>query len=223
VPQLPVGLTLGAALVLLSVGAVFAHANDYPAWTLPGVGLLPILLLFLPAATMRGQVLTRVNGDPDRMVVAPLVVIWLLLAAATIICAIVAVVAGRFAPSFSGMALLPAPLILSWLILLAPPFEEREVINALGCALALAALTTFLGWLAPVMWRPAAPAVALGLQFILFAVLGIGVPSYSGAVRSMLALDTALFVALVILVLFVPFCAAWLRHAGWSAVERLIG
>src|SRR5690349_5035824 len=36
VPQLPLGLVLGAVLVLLGVGAVFAHANDYPAWTHPG-------------------------------------------------------------------------------------------------------------------------------------------------------------------------------------------
>src|SRR4051812_35443908 len=43
VPQVPVGLALGGVLLLLGVGAVFAHANDYPAWTQPGVGLLPIL------------------------------------------------------------------------------------------------------------------------------------------------------------------------------------
>ncbi len=68
VPQVPLGLALGAVLVLLGVGAVFAHANDYPAWTQPGVTLLPILTLFLPAATLRGEVVTRINGDPDRAV-----------------------------------------------------------------------------------------------------------------------------------------------------------
>jgi hypothetical protein len=223
VPQMPLGLVLGGVLVLLGVGAVFAHANDYPAWTQPGVTLLPILMLFLPAATLRGEVITRINGDPDRAVVAPLVAIWLLLAAATLVCAIVAIVIGRHAPSFSGMSLLPAPLILSWLILLAPPFEESEVITALGCSLALAALTTFVGWFAPTAWRPAAPVLAYVLQFALFTVLGIGWPSLSGALRPMIVLDLALFVGLVFLVLFVPFCATWLRHRGWSAVERLIG
>jgi hypothetical protein len=221
-PQVPLNLALGAVLVLLGVGAVFAHANDYPAWTQPGVALLPILTLFLPAATLRGQVVTRINGDPDRMVAAPLVAIWLLLAAATLVCAIVAVVIGRHAPSFSGMALLPAPLMLSWLILLAPPFEEAAVLNALGCALALTALTTFVGWLVPVSWRPAAPAMAYVLQFALFIALGTTWPVLNGALRPVIALDLALFVSLVFLVLFVPFCAAWLRKR-WYTVERLIG
>jgi hypothetical protein len=222
-PQVPLGLALGGVLVLLAVGAVFAHANDYPAWTQPGVALLPILTLFLPAATLRGEVVSRINGDPDRMVVAPLVVIWLLLAASTLVCAIVAIAIGRHAPSFSGMALLPAPLILSWLILLAPPFEEAEVLNALGCALALSALTTFVAWLAPAAWRPAAPALAFILQFALFVLLGITWPSLNGALRPVIALDLLLLVGLIFLVLFVPPCAAWLRQRGWSAVERLVG
>jgi hypothetical protein len=219
----PLGLVLGALLVLLGVGAVFAHANDYPAWTQPGVALLPILTLFLPAATLRGEVVTQINGDPDRAVVAPLVAIWLLLAAATLVCAIVVIVIGRHAPSFSGLALLPAPLMLSWLILLAPPFEEVAVMNALGCSLALAALATFVGWLAPVAWRPAAPALAYVLQFALFVAMGIGWPTLTGALQPVIVLDLALLVALVFLVLFVPLCAAWMRHRGWSAVERLMG
>jgi hypothetical protein len=210
-------------LVLLGVGAVFAHANDYPAWTQPGVTLLPILTLFLPAAVLRGQVVARINGDPDRMVAAPLVAIWLLLAAATLVCAVAAVVVGRHAPSFCGVALLPAPLMLSWLILLAPPFEEAEVLTALGSALALTALTTFLAWLLPTVWRPAAPAVAFALQFAQFILLRIGWPSFSGALRPVIALDLALYLALVLAVLFAPFCATWLRNRGWSAVARLAG
>ncbi|MFN8541942.1 MAG: hypothetical protein U0232_31245, partial [Thermomicrobiales bacterium] len=223
VPQLPLGLALGGVLVLLSVGAVFAHANDYPAWTQPGVTLLPILVLFLPAATLRGEVVTRINGDPDRAVIAPLLATLLLLAAATLVCAIVAIVIGRHAPSFSGLSLLPAPLMLSWLILLAPPFEESEVINALGCSLALAALTTFIGWFAPAAWRPAAPALAYVLQFALFVALGIGWPTLSGALRPVIVLDLALLVGLIFLVLFIPLCAAWMRRHGWRAVERLMG
>lgn len=223
VPQLPLGLVLGGVLVLLSVGAVFAHANDYPAWTQPGVTLLPILALFLPAATLRGEVVTRINGDPDRAVIAPLLATLLLLAAATLVCAIVAVVIGRHAPSFSGLSLLPAPLMLSWLILLAPPFEESEVINALGCSLALAALTTFVAWFAPAAWRPAAPALAYVLQFALFVALGIGWPTFSGALRPVIVLDLALLVGLIFLVLFIPLCAAWMRRRGWRAVERLMG
>lgn len=223
VPEVPLGLVLGAVLVLLGVGAVFAHANDYPAWTQPGVTLLPILTLFLPAAALRGQVVARINGDPDRMVAAPLVAIWLLLAAATLACVLVAVSVGRHAPSFCGTALLPAPLMLSWLLLLAPPFEEAEVLTALGSALALTALATFLAWLLPTAWRPAAPAVAFALQFAQFMLLGIGWPRFAGALVPVIAGDVALYVALVILVLVAPFCATWLKNRGWSAVERLAG
>jgi hypothetical protein len=157
------------------------------------------------------------------MVAAPLVAIWLLLAAATLVCAVVAVVVGRHAPSFCGTALLPAPLMFSWLILLAPPFEEAGVLAALGSALALAALTTFLAWLLPTAWRPAAPAVAFVLQFAQFILLGIGWPSFGGALRPVIALDLALYLALVFLVLFAPFCATWLRNRGWSAAVRLVG
>ncbi len=223
VPQMPVGLVLGGVLVLLGIVTVFAHANAYPAWTQPGVGLLPILTFFMPVAMLRGQIVARINGDPDRMAAAPLAVAWLLLAGATIICAAVAVGIGRHAPSFSGITLLPAPLLLGWLVLLAPPFEEIEVINAVGCALALASLATFLAWLMPANWRPAAPAVALGLQFILFWLLRLGWPSFSGALRPLIALDIALYAVLVLLVLLVPFCATWLRDEGWATVERLWG
>ena len=48
IPRLPVGMTLGGVLIILALGALAAHVADYPAWTHPGIVLIPILALFPP-------------------------------------------------------------------------------------------------------------------------------------------------------------------------------
>lgn len=223
VPRLPVGIVLGALLLLLAIVGIFAHATDYPAWTHPGVGLVPILALFLPVAVIRGQALTRINGDTDPVVAAPLAISWLLMVAAVAVAAIVAYAVGRHAPSFSGLTLLPAPLILAWVLILAPPFQERAVIGALGSALALAALATFAAWVVPVGQRPFVPLAAIGAQFGLFWLQRFHWPVFNGAVRAVVALDIALYIALVALIGAAPFFAAWVRRSAWSAATRLFG
>lgn len=223
VPRLPVGVVLGLLLLALALGGIFAHAADYPAWTHPGVVLIPILALFLPAAVVRGQVLTRINGDTDLAVVAPLAIAWLLMVASLVVAAIVACAIGRHAPSFSGLALLPAPLILAWMLILAPPFEERAVVGALGSTLALAALATFAAWIIPAGQRPFVPLAAIGAQFGLFWLQRFQWPVFNGAIRPIIALDIALFVVLVILVTAAPLCAAWVRRGAWAAAVRVFG
>jgi hypothetical protein len=135
----------------------------------------------------------------------------------------VACAVGRHAPSFSGLGLLPVPLILAWLLILAPPFQERAVIGALGSALALAALATFSAWIAPAGQRPFVPLAAIGAQFGLFWLQRFHWPTFSGVVRPVIALDIALYIGLVALVGVVPFCAAWVRRAAWTAAVRLFG
>jgi hypothetical protein len=223
VPELPVGIALGGLLLLLAIGAIFAHAADYPAWTHPGVALVPILALFLPAAVLRGQALTPINGDTDLVVAAPLAISWLLMVASVVVAAIVACAVGRHAPSFSGLAVLPVPLILAWLLILAPPFQERAVIGALGSALALAALATFAAWVVPAGQRPFVPLAAIGAQFGIFWLQRFHWPTFNGVVRPVVALDIALYVGLVALVAVLPFCAAWVRRSAWSAALRLLG
>ncbi|HEY8599646.1 MAG TPA: hypothetical protein VIL85_14505 [Thermomicrobiales bacterium] len=222
-PRLPVGITLGGLLIILALGTLAAHVADYPAWTHPGVVLIPILALFLPAAIIRGQVVTQINGDTDWVVVAPLGISWLLMLAATIVIAGVAVTIGRHAPSFSGLALLPVPLIQAWLLILAPPFQERLVLLALGSALVLTALATFAAWVVPTNQRPYVPLVAIGAQFGVFWLQRFGWPAFNGALRWVVALDIILYVALVALVAIAPLLAAWMRRAGWPTLRELIG
>lgn len=222
VPPLPTGLVLGGALVLLSVGAIGAHRFGYPAWTHPGLTLLPTLALLVPAAILRGEVIIRINGDPSRVVLVPLVAAWLLLLAATIVIAGVGVTLGRYAPSFSGLALLPTPLILAWLFVLAPPFAERAVLAALGSALALAALATFIAWIMPAQHRPLVPLLALAAQLGLFWLRRFGWPDFGGALRPLVALDILLYLALVALIATAPIVAAWVRREGWPTIRHLL-
>lgn len=223
VPAPPAGPVLLVLLALLGAGAVAAGRLGYPAWTHPGIALIPTLALLVPAAALRGQLVVRANGDPDPLALLPLAVAWLLMLAATIVIAGVAVTLGRYAPSFSGLALLPTPLILAWLFVIPPPFAERQALAALGSALALAALVTFAAWVAPARQRPLVPLLALAAQLGLFWLRRFGWPNFAGLTRPIAALDIALWVALVALVLVAPVLAAWMRRAGWPAVRRLLG
>lgn len=223
IPRLPVGILLGGLLVLFALGALGAHLLDYPAWSQPGVVLIPILALFLPAAIIRGQVLTQINGDTDLVVLAPLVISWLMMVAATIVCASVAVTIGRHAPSFSGLALLPLPLIQAWLLILAPPFREPTVIAALGSALALTALATFAAWVVPARQRPHMPLVAVAAQIAIFWLQRFGWPTFNGVVRPVVALDIAFYVVLLLLVATAPLLAAWMRRAAWPVLHDRLG
>lgn len=221
-PRLPVGLALGVVLLLLAIGAVAAHVVDYPAWSHPAIVLIPTLLLFLPVAVLRGQAVARLNGDPDPVILVPLAICWLLLCAATMTIAIVAVVLGRRAPSFSGVALLPLPLTLAWLLILAPPFREQAVTGALGTALALVAFATFAAWIAPTNLRPLVPLAAIAAQFGIFWLQRFHWPVFNGALRPLIGLDIALYVGLVGLVAVAPLLATWVRRAAWPAVEQML-
>lgn len=223
IPRLPVGVLLGGLLVLLALGTLAAHLTDYPAWSHPGVVLIPILALFLPAAIIRGQVIVQINGDPDLVVVAPLAIAWLLMLAATIVSVGAAVTIGRHAPSFSGLALLPLPLIQAWLLILAPPFRERTVLVALGSALALTALATFAAWVVPLKQRPYVPLLAIAAQFGIFWLQRFGWPTFNGALRPIVALDIALYVGLIALVATAPLLATWMRRSAWPVLRELIG
>ncbi len=222
-PALPALPVLVVLLALLGAGALAAHRCGYPAWTHPGIALIPALALLVPAATLRGQLLARVNGDSDPLAVLPLGIAWLLILAATIAIVIVAVTLGRQAPSFSGLALLPAPLILAGLFVTPAPFAERQALAALGSALALAALATFAAWVVPARQRPLVPLLALAAQLGLFWLRRFGWPNFGGLARAIAALDIVLYVALAVLVLIAPVLAAWMRRAGWPAVRRLFG
>lgn len=223
IPRPPVGVTMGGVLIILALGALAAHVADYPAWTHPGVVLIPILALFLPAAIIRGQVVTQINGDSDWVVLAPLAISWLLMLAATIVIVGVGVTIGRHAPSFSGLALLPMPLIQAWLLILAPPFQERLVLLALGSALVLTALATFAAWVVPTNQRPYVPLVAIGAQFGVFWLQRFGWPIFNGALRWVVALDIILYVVLIALVAVAPILAAWVRRSAWPTLREVIG
>lgn len=223
IPRLPTGLGLGLLLLPLGAGAIAAHAAGYPAWSHPGVALIPTLLLFIPIAVLRGQIVARINGDPDRLVAVPLAICWLLLLAATVAIVGGVVTIGRHAPSFSGLALLPLPLALAWVVILAPPFRERAVTGALGTALALAALATFAAWIAPTALRPFVPLAAVAAQLGIFWLQRIAWPAFGGALRPLIALDIALFVGLLLAILFAPLLATWVARTAWPALEQRFG
>lgn len=221
-PRLPAGMVLGLLLGALALGVVVVHRLDYPAWSHPGVALVPALGLFLPVAVWHGQVVVRINGDPDPVVVVPLAITWLLLVAAALVTAIVALIVGRQAPSFSGIAVLPLPLILAWTLVLVPGFREERVIGALASACMLLAWATFIAWIVPTGRRPLVPLVAIGLQFATFWALRLRPPTFGGALRPIIWLDLVLYVVLVALVGLAPACAGWVRRAGWPEIRRLL-
>lgn len=215
-----VGWLLAGLLVMLALAVAGAHRLGYPAWTQPLVTALPLLGVFLPVVTLHGQIIARVNGDPDRIVAVPLLVTWLLLVAATVICFVVAMLAGQTAPSYSGVGLLPLPLLLAWSLVLTPAFREDRVEPAFGSALLLAALAAFIAWLAPPARRSLVPLATIGLQFVAFLALRLHWPAFGGAIVLVIVLDVVLFAGLVVLIGSAPFCAAWLRQVGWPEVIR---
>lgn len=217
-----VGLILGLLLVALALGTLLAHRLDYPAWTHPGVALLPTFGLFLPVVALHGQLAARVNGHPDAFVAVPVAITALLLAATAVVTVVIAFVVGRHAPSFSGVALLPLPLILAWAVLLTPTFREELLVRALISVLALVACATVVAWVVPARYRPLVPVVAVAVQIGVFRWLRLGWPAFGGALRPIVALDLALCVALVLLIAVAPLCAGWMRRAGWPEIQRLL-
>lgn len=222
-PPLSAGPALGILLLSLGIGAVVAHATNYPAWTHPGIALIPILALVVPVVALHGQIVTAINGDSDPLVVAPLLIVWLLLVAGSVVSALVTFAVGHRAPSFSGVPLLPLPLFLTWGLILAPPFAEGQVLRALGSALTLAALATFVAWIAPQRARASVPLAAVGAQFGLFWLRRFRWPVLNGAVRPLIALDLLLLVGLLTLIAVAPSCAAWVRRDAWPVLRRVLG
>ena len=133
-----------------------------------------------------------------------------------------ALVLGRHAPSFSGLAILPLPLIQAWLLILAPPFRERTILAAVGSALALTALATFTAWVVPTKQRPYVPLAAIAAQFGIFWLQRFGWPTFNGALRWIIGLDIVLYVALIALVASAPSLASWVRRAAWPVVRGRI-
>lgn len=216
------GGVLGVLIVGLALVTLFVRFLDYPAWSQPAVVLLPIYGLFLPAVVLHGQVLTQANGDPDPIVAVPVVVTWALMTIAAIVAVAVAVTVGRYAPSYSGTALVPLPVILAWVVVLMPSFTEERLARALASSLALAACTAVAAWVLPSSRRPLAPLVAIGAQLALFWWLGLGWPGFGGAVELIVLLDVALYVLLIVLIGLAPPCASWMRRAGWPELQRLL-
>lgn len=223
VPRVSFGLVLGVLIVGLSLATLVVHFLRFPAWSQPGVTLLPVCGLFLPASVLHGQVAARVNGDPARILAVPFAITWALLAAAVVVSVAVTFLVGQYAPSFSGSALLPLPLLLAWVIVLLPSYSEPRVIRAVASSLALTSCMIVFAWVAPARWRAYVPLVAIGAQLGLFWWLRLGWPRVSGVIGPLVWLDIALYVMLVVLVGVAPLGAVWTRRAGWPALRRQLG
>jgi hypothetical protein len=221
-PPIGSGTLLGLLLAGLALLAAGIHRLDYPAWSQPLVTTLPTVGLYLPAAVLHGQTAARVNNDPDPIVALPLLATWLLLVAAAVVTLAVGLLVGRHAPSFCGSSLAPLPVVLAWMLVLTPDFREEVVTAALASAFALLALTTFVAWVVPADYRPLVPLAAIGLQFGAFWELRLPWPAFGGAIRPVIWLDVLLFVGLVVAVGSAPYCAAWVRRAGWPELQRLL-
>lgn len=222
VPALPVGPVVGVVLVLLILGAGWAHWQHYPAWTQPGIVLIPTLLIFVPTVLLQRQLLWQVNGDTDRVVLAPLVVCLVLLFAGVVSIVGLAIIIGRSAPSLASVSVLPLPLLLSWGLLLDIRYTEQLVLAAIGSALALVAFVTFVTWLTPQQQRPFVPLLAVVAQLGVFWLQHFGWPQFAGLVRWIVGVNLVLLVLLVLLLGLAPLLAAWMRRVGWPVIEQYL-
>lgn len=220
VGQLPQGLLLAAMLALLALGGLVGHVLHYPAWSQTWVVSLVAVGLLAPATMQHGAALAGSAADPDPVVAIAVLATWLLMVGAFIVTGTVAVMVGRYAPSYSGVSMTVAPLLLGWALAMPGRFRDDIVDAALASTFTLGALTAFIAWIVPAAVRLYLPLFAVAAQAGLFAVLRLGPPSQDGASRPLMLLDVALVLCWTLVAVATPALARWWRRAGWPEVRR---
>lgn len=218
--QLPQGPLLGALLLMLACGSFIAHVLYYPAWSQTWPVSLAMVALLAPVTALHGAVLSASLGDPDPVVAIGVLATWLLLIGATVLVTLIASVVGRYAPSYSGVALTPAPLLLGWTLVIPGQFRDDLVAAALTSTFALGAFAAFVAWMLPPAVQRVVPLFAVVAQVVLFAVMRLGLPGAGGASRPFVAVDIALALVVTLVAVALPGPAAWWRQVGWPEVRR---
>lgn len=218
--QVPQGPLLGTLLVMLACGSFVAHVLHYPAWMQTWPVSLATVALLAPATVFHGAVLSSSLGDPDPVVAIGVLATWLLMIGAIAIVALIAAIVGRYAPSYSGVALTPAPLLLGWMLFMPGQFRDDIVTAALTSTFALAALAAFVAWLLPTVVRQYVPLFAVVAQAVLLVALRLGLLNADGASRPVVAADIALSLVVTLVAVLLPEAAAWWRQVGWREVRR---
>lgn len=216
----PQGPLLAALLVMLACGSFVAHVLQYPAWSQTWPVSLATVALLAPATVFHGAVLSSSLGDPDPVVAVGVLTTWLLLIGAITIVALVASIVGRYAPSYSGVGLTPAPLLLGWVLVMPGGFRDDIVTSALTSTFALAALAAFVAWMLPAVARRYVPLFAVVAQAVLFAAMRLGLADAGGASRPLVLADIALALVVTLVAVALPGPAAWWRRVGWPEVRR---
>ncbi|MGI8476121.1 MAG: hypothetical protein ACR2OO_07100 [Thermomicrobiales bacterium] len=219
------GMPIGIILLILAQlgGLAIARNQETRAMAMSWASLLAATSVLLPLLAIHAALLREPFVSMARRSATPSLVATLAVAVALAVFAVWSVAAFWRAPDRAALAFMPAGLIVPVMIGMRANVDPRSALAAVAEVALLTALTTGGASLAPAVVRPLAPAIAMGVQFVLLWTTGhgAGFDATSGSVVRWLSMS--LLALAVVLTVATPMAAIGVlsRHLGPPVQRRI--
>lgn len=217
-PQPGTALVL-LVVVVLAVGTAGRFFRPLPDSHATWLVALALLVGLFPLMAMHGAAAQAALVAPVPIHLLPLGFTYAAIFSVALLVAAYVVVMTRHQPRWAGVVLVPIPLALAWLPMLALRPTETQWFAAALTTFAIAEVTAGIAWLLPerLRWLPTPFALAVGA----WTVLRDGVSANAHLPgRPLLLLDGGLIVLFAVLALGAPLLCGWLTRPRRVPVEE---
>jgi hypothetical protein len=166
-------------------------------------------LLTLQVTLLREPYVSLARDSAAPSMVATVIVSMVLLAGA-----VWAVATSWENPDESGLLFMPQAMMTPALIGMHSTILQRPALSMLGKVLFLAAAATAVAWLLPQASRLLVPPVAVAVEFVALWATGYGPWFHATSGDIVRVLYSVMLAVSVILVVMVPYVAAWVNHGA---------
>lgn len=207
--SVPRGLIL--LIGLQAIAFAILRVNQHPHMRSLVATILSSAVL-TPLLALQVTLLREPYVSYARQSAAPSIVATLIVAMVLIACAVWTLSTSWEEPDEAGLLFMPLAMMVPAMVGMRSSIQQRPALEMLGYVLLLAAVATCVGWLLPISGRLLVPAGAVAVEFIGLWLTGHG-PWFHHTSGDIVRLLYVVLLALaVILVVMVPYGAAWIRH-----------